>query len=115
MMGFFDKLKFIAKSYYNSYFSNNEEDEKPEFSAPQFEFSRDSNTIRYVPEEVIRARKKLGLNGTETWKEIHKKFFSLMKKNHPDKYQDPKEKEKATEITKSLTEAYAILEKYENR
>lgn len=57
----------------------------------------------------------LGVTQNDTIEEIKKAYLRLAQKYHPDRYQDPDEKQKAHEQFSKLTESYRVLSDEELR
>jgi len=53
----------------------------------------------------------LGVSENDSSEEIRKKYLSLVRKYHPDRYQDPALKEQAQEKLKEINEAYDTIQR----
>ncbi len=62
-------------------------------------------------EQIDKARKTLNLGETATLREIKKAYRELVKKYHPDKYED-KKKKKCEERMKEINKAYKLIMEY---
>lgn len=64
---------------------------------------------RQVELEVIRCLQLLGLPRSATASDLEAAFKSYVKRNHPDKVQDPRERELAEQQFKQVSAAYTFL------
>lgn len=102
-MSLFNRIRFIVKSYYNSFRSSPSDSDFDSFD----DFvDEDLHPIR-TPPHVLAAFAKLGLKDSATRSDAHKKYIELMKEHHPDKHKD--NQESATKIAQEITKAYEIL------
>ena len=62
-------------------------------------------------DNVLWAKKILGISDLETKKDVQKKYRELSRKFHPDKCPEPKKEECAQKMTE-INEAYKILKQY---
>ncbi|WDD89847.1 DnaJ domain-containing protein [Fusobacterium nucleatum] len=87
--------------FYKSYFDNDNKQEKEKYSNG---YSKDNPNRYYAI---------LGVNKNITKDELKKAYYELVKKYHPDKFENSskKEKEKAENIMKDINEAYEYLMK----
>ena len=87
--------------FYKSYFDNDNKQEKEKYSNG---YSKDNPNRYYVI---------LGVNKNITKDELKKAYYELVKKYHPDKFENSskKEKEKAENMMKDINEAYEYLMK----
>ena len=87
--------------FYKSYFDNDNKQEKEKYSNG---YSKDNPNRYYAI---------LGVNKNITKDELKKVYYKLVKKYHPDKFENSskKEKEKAENIMKDINEAYEYLMK----
>lgn len=87
--------------FYKSYFDNDNKQEKEKYSNG---YSKDNPSRYYAI---------LGVNKNITKDELKKVYYKLVKKYHPDKFENSskKEKEKAENIMKDINEAYEYLMK----
>lgn len=60
--------------------------------------------------EIIESRKLLGATPGLTLKELSLLYKSLMKQHHPDRFQDPAEREAAEAMSQRIIAAYKLLE-----
>ncbi|PHI07898.1 DnaJ domain-containing protein [Fusobacterium polymorphum] len=87
--------------FYKSYFDNDNKQEKEKYSNG---YSKDNPNRYYVI---------LGVNKNITKDELKKVYYKLVKKYHPDKFENSskEEKEKAENMMKEINEAYEYLMK----
>ena len=87
--------------FYKSYFDNDNKQEKEKYSNG---YSKDNPNRYYAI---------LGVNKNITKDELKKVYYKLVKKYHPDKFENSskKEKEKAENMMKDINEAYEYLMK----
>ena len=87
--------------FYKSYFDNDNKQEKEKYSNG---YSKDNPNKYYAI---------LGVNKNITKDELKKVYYKLVKKYHPDKFENSskKEKEKAENMMKDINEAYEYLMK----
>ena len=87
--------------FYKSYFDNDNKQEKEKYSNG---YSKDNPNRYYAI---------LGVNKNITKDELKKVYYKLVKKYHPDKFENSskKEKEKAENMMKDINEAYGYLMK----
>ena len=87
--------------FYKSYFDNDNKQEKEKYSNG---YSKDNPSRYYAI---------LGVNKNIIKDELKKVYYKLVKKYHPDKFENSskKEKEKAENIMKDINEAYEYLMK----
>lgn len=87
--------------FYKSYFDNDNKQEKEKYSNG---YSKDNPNRYYVI---------LGVNKNITKDELKKVYYKLVKKYHPDKFENSskEEKEKAENMMKEINEAYKYLMK----
>ncbi|ACZ01044.1 hypothetical protein KX935_00715 [Streptobacillus moniliformis] len=65
-------------------------------------------------DEYKKACDYLGVSTTDSFDVKKKARNTMLKKYHPDFFKDENEKEKATEITNKINNAWQIIEKYED-
>ena len=87
--------------FYKSYFDNDNKQEKEKYSN------------RYSKDNPNRYYAILGVNKNITKDELKKVYYKLVKKYHPDKFENSSkiEKEKAENMMKDINEAYGYLMK----
>ena len=87
--------------FYKSYFDNDNKQEKEKYSN------------RYSKDNPNRYYAILGVNKNITKDELKKVYYKLVKKYHPDKFENSskEEKEKAENMMKEINEAYEYLMK----
>lgn len=87
--------------FYKSYFDNDNKQEKEKYSNG---YSKDNPNRYYAI---------LGVNKNITKDELKKVYYKLVKKYHPDKFENSSkiEKEKAENMMKDINEAYGYLMK----
>ena len=87
--------------FYKSYFDNDNKQEKEKYSNG---YSKDNPNKYYAI---------LGVNKNITKDELKKVYYKLVKKYHPDKFENSSkiEKEKAENMMKDINEAYGYLMK----
>lgn len=73
------------------------------------------NNYAYNENEYEKACEVLGGNINNTYDELKKMRNNLLKKYHPDFYNEGLEKEKATEKTNKINNAWEIIERYHNK
>ncbi|NYV28403.1 J domain-containing protein [Streptobacillus felis] len=72
-----------------------------------------NNTYTNIKSEYEKACEYLGVKTTDSFDVKKKARNTMLKKYHPDFYQDEKEKERATEVTNKINNAWDIIERYE--
>ena len=100
--GRFDKeihYKDLTEMFYKSYFYNDNKQEKEKYSNV---YSKDNPNRYYAI---------LGVNKNITKDELKKVYYKLVKKYHPDKFENSSKKENAENKMKEINEAYEYLMK----
>lgn len=121
MRRIFDRLKFLARSYLNtgnrnrSYDSNDEDDSSritdEEYQKIKDEWERDRITIHNDP-ALVKSYAVLGLPFGAGLDVVTKKWRELITRHHPDRFQDPKERERATKTSAEINEAYQKIKSF---
>ncbi len=123
----FNRIRLIAKSYWNSTkktireSSLLKEDENPEEINLDEELRKLKDEIRWrrplVDSELAKlmpSYKVLGLKLGDSLELVVVKLKELMIKNHPDRFPDPKDKKHADETMGEITKAYNKIRDYWN-
>ncbi len=123
----FNRIKLIAKSYWNSTKKTiresnllKEDDNLEEINLDE-ELRKLKDEIRWknpgVDSELVKlmaSYKVLGLKLGDSLELVAAKLKELMIKNHPDKFPDPKDKKRAGDIMGEITKAYNKIKDYWN-
>lgn len=114
-MSFWDRLKFIVRSYLNAGEDKNKTDSSKDSDFVDDDILSDkfNNLVRKVvglPKPVSDAFKVLGLKPTSDLDIIKKHYLGLMKKYHPDRNKN--KRDWAQKKCSSINEAYDIIVKY---
>ena len=121
----FNRIKLIAKSYWNStkktIRESNllKEDDNPEEINLDEELRKLKDEIRWKkplvdPElvKLIPSYKVLGLKLGDGLELVAAKLKELIIKNHPDRFPDPKDKKRASDIIGEITKEYNKIKDY---
>jgi DnaJ domain len=109
------RLWRLLKSELNSRFGRFEGSSRKPYEPHHHQNSRASpRDSGLSPEEAKRAQyyRMLELPYGAPLYNVKASYKRLMKKYHPDKFQNEEQRQTATELVKKLNEAYAALEKY---
>lgn len=129
----FDRLKFIVRSYINDRIdkfhesgaskkrkSSSKTDESKQDDSDNSTNSRVDREFERIMSELYMydnpsLRKSYSILGVQYGSDIEvvrKRWKELLKENHPDKFPDPKDRERATKISAKINEAYQEIENY---
>ncbi|WP_156300388.1 J domain-containing protein [Streptobacillus canis] len=98
---------YTNEDFYNYYNSQNRD-----YSGYN-QYNQYTQTYTSSQDEYKKACEYLGVNPSDSFDIKKKARNTILKKNHPDFFQDEKEKERATEITNKINNAWDIIERYE--
>jgi len=69
-------------------------------------------TLRKYPPDVLAAYHRLGLDAGSPLEEVRRKRRELVKRYHPDRFVDPRQRERAERLTAEINAAHDIIGRY---
>ncbi len=100
----FSGIKFNTTTYteqdFNNFYNNRNGNNFYQYDQTNYEYEKACEYLGVSPSDSFDVKKKAR--------------NTMLKKYHPDFFKDKNEKEKATEITNKINNAWQIIEKYEN-
>ncbi len=69
-------------------------------------------TLRKYPPDVLAAYHRLGLGAGSPLEEVRRKRRELVKRYHPDRFVDPRQRERAERLTAEINAAHDIIGRY---